>query len=137
VASWSISPQNFSHYHIYHILLHCRNSQNHWNIIRKNSSSFITVMDILQVLVRIDSSGLKAIHASQYYTERANLRRKYIKLSLWADLVNKIICTIKIRHTPTRYDNIDFRPLTTKITKMCKSWRFHRIKFHMYRPLLQ
>jgi hypothetical protein len=75
-------------------------------------------MDIRQVLVRIDSAGLKAIHASQYYTERVNLRRKYIKLSLGADLLNKIICTIKIRRAPTRYDNIDFRPLTTKKTKI-------------------
>jgi hypothetical protein len=39
-----------------------------------------------------DSSGFKATHASQYYTEK--LRRKYIKLSLAADALQQIICTM-------------------------------------------
>jgi hypothetical protein len=72
-------------------------------LLEKIISSFITLTDIRQVFVRIDSSGLKATHASQYYTERANLRRKYIKLSLGTDLLKQIICTIKIRHAPTRH----------------------------------
>jgi hypothetical protein len=89
-------------------------------LLEKIVSSFITLTDIRQVFVGIDSSGLKATHASQYYTERAKLRRrKYIKLSLGADLLKQIICAIKIRRAPTRHDNnIDFRPLITKITKI-------------------
>ena len=63
----------FLQYHIYYILLYCRNSQKepveHYQ--KKIVSSFITLTDIRQVFVRIDSSGLKATYASQYYTERA------------------------------------------------------------------
>src|SRR5438270_10631343 len=49
-------------------------------------SSFTILTKIGQLFVGIDSSGFKATHASQYYTERAKLtrRRKYIKLSLTA-----------------------------------------------------
>ena len=52
-------------------------------------SSFIVLTNIRQIFVGVDSSGFKATHASQYYTERAKLtrRRKYIKLSLTADVV--------------------------------------------------
>ena len=32
--------------------------------------------------------------------------RKYIKLSLAADVLQQIICTIKIRRAPTRHDSI-------------------------------
>ena len=46
-------------------------------------SSFIVLTNIRQIFVGVDSSGFKATHASQYYTERAELRRrKYIKVSL-------------------------------------------------------
>ena len=53
-------------------------------------------------------------HASQYYTEQTGLRRKYVKLSIGADVLPQIICTIKIRRAPTRHDNIDFRPIITR-----------------------
>ena len=61
---------------------------------------------------------IQSNHASQYYTERAKLRRKYIKLSLAADVLQQIICTIKIRRAPTRHDSIDFLPLITKISEL-------------------
>ena len=54
----------------------------------------------------------------RYYTERVKLRRKYIKLSLVADVLQQIICTIKIRRAPTRHDSIDFRPLITKTSEL-------------------
>jgi hypothetical protein len=59
----------------------------------------------------------------QYYTERAKLRRKWIKLSIGADLLLQIICTIKlsvsrIRRAPTRHDNIDFRPIITRTSNI-------------------
>ncbi|MGB8034452.1 MAG: hypothetical protein WCF03_11600 [Nitrososphaeraceae archaeon] len=73
-----------------------------------------------QLFIGIDSSGFKATHASQYYRERAKLtrRRKYIKLSLTADVVQQIICTIKIRRAPSRHDTIDFEPLITKTSEI-------------------
>jgi hypothetical protein len=84
-------------------------------ILERIISSFIILTNIRQIFVGVDSSGFKATHASQYYAERVKLRRKYIKLSLGADLLLKqIICTIKIRRAPTRHDSIDFRPLITK-----------------------
>ena len=64
-------------------------------------SSFIILTNIRQMFVGlVDSSGLKATHALQYYyTERAKLRRrrKYIKVSLGVDVLKQIICTVKIR----------------------------------------
>jgi hypothetical protein len=44
--------------------------------------------------------------------------RKYIKLSLAADILQQIICTIKIRRAPTRHDTIDFRPLIAKTSEI-------------------
>jgi len=81
-------------------------------------SSFIILSKIGQQFIGIDSSGFKATHASQYYTERVKLRRKYIKLSLAADVLQQINCTIKIRRAPTKHDSIDFRPLMTKISEL-------------------
>ena len=88
-------------------------------ILEKIISSFVIFTNIGQLFVGIDSSGFKATHASQYYTERAKLRRrKYIKLSLAAEVLQQIICTIKIRRAPTRHDNIDFGPLITKTSEI-------------------
>jgi hypothetical protein len=87
-------------------------------LLEKIISSFVILTKIGQLLVGIDSSGFKATHASQYYTERVKLRRKYIKLSLAADVLQQIICTIKIRRAPTRHDSVDFRPLITKISEL-------------------
>jgi len=84
-------------------------------------SSFIILTKIGQLFVGIDSSGFKATYTSQYYAERSKLtrRRKYIiKLSLTADVVQQIICTIKIRRAPTRHDTIDFQPLITDIRNL-------------------
>ncbi len=51
-------------------------------------SSFIDVTNIRQIFIGVDSSGFKATHASQYYTERTELRRrKYIKVSSGADVL--------------------------------------------------
>jgi len=45
-------------------------------------------------------------------------RRKYIKLSLAAEVLQQIICTIKIRCALTRHDNIDFGPLIIKTSEI-------------------
>jgi hypothetical protein len=67
--------------------------------------------------VGIDLTGFKIILASQYSTHRIGLRRKYAELSIGADVLQQIICTIKIRRAPTRHDNIDFRPIITRISE--------------------
>ena len=52
------------------------------------------------------------------YTERTGFRRKYAKLSIGADVLQQIICTIKIRRAPTRHDNKDFRPIITRTSNI-------------------
>jgi hypothetical protein len=64
-------------------------------------SSFIVLTTTKRIFLGIDSSGFKPTHASQYYTERSRLRKKWIKkLSVVGgdDMLKPIIiCTIKIR----------------------------------------
>ena len=50
-----------------------------------------------KIFAGIDSTGFKITHASQYYVERIGRSRKYAKLSIGADVLQQIICTIKIR----------------------------------------
>jgi hypothetical protein len=78
-------------------------------ILAKMISSFILSLDnIHRLFIGIDSSGFKVTNASQYHTDKARLRKKYLKLSLSAELLSQIICSIKIRRDPTRHDTIDF-----------------------------
>src|SRR5215212_3024758 len=58
-------------------------------ILEKIISSFIILIDIRQIFFGIDSSGFKAIRASQYYVEKTKLRRRrrYVKLSVGADIL--------------------------------------------------
>ena len=60
-------------------------------LLEKIISSFILLLtNIRKIFTGIDSTGFKITHASQYYTERTGLRRKYAKLSIGADvLLNK------------------------------------------------
>ena len=84
-------------------------------LLEKIISSFILLLtNIRKIFTGIDSTGFKITHASQYYTDRTGTRRKYAKLSIGADVLQQIICTIKIRRAPTRHDNIDFRRIITK-----------------------
>jgi transposase InsO family protein len=46
------------------------------------------------------------------------LRRKYAKLSIGADVLQQIICNIRIRRAPTRHDNIDFKPIITRTSNI-------------------
>ena len=89
------------------------------SLLEKIISSFIVISGTKHIFAGIDSTGFKKItHASQYYTERTGLRRKYAKLSIGADVLQQIICTIKIRRAPTRHDNIDFRPIITRTSNI-------------------
>jgi Transposase DDE domain len=87
-------------------------------ILEKIISSFMLLANIRKIFTGIDSTGFKITHASQYYTDRTGLRRKYAKLSIGADVLQQIICKIKIRRSPTKHDNIDFRPIVTRISNI-------------------
>ena len=88
-------------------------------ILAKIIASFIILTGTRHIFAGIDSTGFKLTHASEYYTERTKLRRrKYTKLSIGADLLQQIICNIKIRRAPTRHDNIDFKPVITKTSEI-------------------
>jgi len=77
-------------------------------------ASFIVLTDVKQIFLGTDASGFSPTHASRYYTERAELRRKYVKLSIGGDMLQQVICTIKVRRAPARHDNVDFRPLVER-----------------------
>lgn len=72
-------------------------------ILEKIISSFIILINIRQIFFGIDSSGFKAIRASQYYVEKTKLRRrrrrKYVKLSAreLIYITTDKICATKIR----------------------------------------
>jgi Transposase DDE domain len=89
------------------------------SILAKIIASFIILTGTRHIFAGIDSTGFKLTHASEYYTERAKLRRrKYTKLSIGADVLKQIICNIKVRRAPTRHDNIDFKPVITKTSEI-------------------
>ena len=92
-------------------------------ILQRMISSFIALflINVNHIFFGIDSSGFKSTHSSQYYTERARLRKrkKWIKLSIGADVLKQIICSIKIRRAPdARHDNIDFKPIITRTSEI-------------------
>ena len=88
-------------------------------MLGKIISSFIIFTNARHIFTGIDSTGFKITHASEYYTSRAKLRKKYAKLSIGADVLKQIICNVKVRRAPTtRHDNIDFAPIVTRISKI-------------------
>jgi hypothetical protein len=87
-------------------------------LLEKLISSFILFTGTRHIFTGIDATGFKITHASEYYTNRAKLRKKYAKLSIGADVLKQIICKVKVRRAPTRHDNIDFEPIVTRISKI-------------------
>ena len=88
--------------------------------MEKIISSFILLLDnIRKIFTGIDSTGFKSTHSSQYYAERTRLRKKWMKkLSIGADVLKEIICTIKIKRAPTKHDNIDFKSIITRTSEI-------------------
>ena len=89
-------------------------------MLGKIISSFILFTGTRHIFTGIDATGFKITYASEYYfTNRSKSRRKkYAKLSIGADVLQQIICFIKIRRAPTtRHDNIDFNRLYQKYQK--------------------
>jgi len=89
-------------------------------LLGKIISSFILFTGTRHIFAGIDSTGFKITYASEYYRKRETLRRrkKYAKLSIGADVLKQIICKIKIRRAPTKHDNIDFKPIVKRISKI-------------------
>jgi hypothetical protein len=87
-------------------------------MLGKIISSFILFTGTGHIFTGIDATGFKMTHASEYYTSRSQLRKKYVKLSIGADVLKQIICKVKIRRAPTKHDNIDFKPIVTRIAKI-------------------
>jgi hypothetical protein len=46
------------------------------------------------------------------------LRKKWIKLSIGADVLKQVISAIKIMRAPTRHDNVDFQPIITRTSEI-------------------
>lgn len=80
-------------------------------------ASFILLTRIRKLFVGIDSSGFRSSNASSYYTDRACVRKKYIKLSIGAELREQIACALKIRRAP-KHDTIDFKPILERVSSI-------------------
>ena len=87
-------------------------------MLGKIISSFIIFTGTRHIFTGIDATGFKITHASEYYTNRAKLRKKYAKLSIGVDVLKQIICKIKIRRAPAKHDNIDFKPIVKGISEL-------------------
>ena len=85
-------------------------------ILGKILSSCILFTNTNTIFAGIDSTGFKITNASSHYTNKINIRKKYAKLSIGADVLKQIICNLKIRRAPTRHDIVDFTPIITRIT---------------------
>ena len=88
-------------------------------ILGRIISSFILLLNnIRRLFVGIDSSGFKLSNASQYYTDKARLHKKYLKLSIGVEVLFQIVCSIKISRAPTRHDTIDFQPIVERTSEI-------------------
>jgi hypothetical protein len=90
-------------------------------LLERIISSFILLLNIRRLFIGIDSSGFEITNASQYYTDKAKVRKekkKYLKLSMGAEVLYQIMCTIEIRRAPTRHDTVDFQPIMIESSKV-------------------
>ena len=85
----------------------------HVGILQKILESFIISAKIKTAFAGIDATGFGHGQSSYYYTKRAKLRRKFVKLSAISDMKQQLVCAIKIRHRQ-RHDSIDLAPLLQK-----------------------
>ena len=86
-------------------------------ILLKMLESFVMYAKIRKIFAGIDSTGLSHGQASWYYTKRLKLRRKFVKISICADMRRQVICGIKIRHRQ-RHDSVDFVPLLEQSVRL-------------------
>lgn len=79
-------------------------------MLQRILESFVIHARIKSVFAGIDATGFGHGQSSYYYTKRAKLRRKFVKMSAISDMKEQLVCAIKIRHRQ-RHDGIDFVPL--------------------------
>ncbi|MDE1861487.1 MAG: IS5 family transposase [Thaumarchaeota archaeon] len=84
-------------------------------MLLKILESFLAYCQVSRMLAGMDATGLSHGQASYYYTKKFKLRRKFVKITICADLRQQIVCGIKIRHR-RRNDMYDFTPLLRKLT---------------------
>jgi len=80
-------------------------------------ASFIIVTRIRKLFVGIDASGFKSSNASSYYMDRSGMRKRYVKLSICAELKEQLVCSLKVRRSP-RHDTVDFRPVMERASNI-------------------
>ena len=91
LVGWSLLSKNF-YGPITHTILYTTlqkfASRITKTVLEKIIYSFILLHSniIRWLFIGIDSSGFKVTNASQYYIDKANLRKKYLKLSVSADI---------------------------------------------------
>jgi hypothetical protein len=93
------------------------------SLLEKIISFFIVISGTTHISLQeyIDSTGFKKDNSCftvLYRKNRIEKRRKYAKLSIGADVLQQIICNIRIRRDPTRHDNIDFKPIVERIANI-------------------
>ena len=86
-------------------------------ILYRIISSFIMLTRIRKMFVGIDASGFKTSNASSYYMDRSGMRKRYVKLSICAELRKQIVCSLKVRRSP-RHDTVDFIPVMERASSI-------------------
>ena len=83
----------------------------------KMLESFLAYCQIVRMLAGMDATGLSHGQASYYYTKKFKLRRKFVKMTILADLRRQLVCGVKIRHK-RRSDSVDFLPLLERLASL-------------------
>ena len=86
------------------------------NILYRIFSSFILLTKIRN-LFGVDASGFRSSNASSYYTDKIGNRKKYTKLSMDAEVRERIACSLKIRRAP-KHDTVDFKPIMERTSNI-------------------
>jgi hypothetical protein len=95
VVDGSLLPQNIYEVITYSTLYYLQKFTDRINgtsLLWKIISSFILFLNINRLFIGIDSSEFKTTNASQYYTYKAKIPKKYVKLSVSADVLFQLIC---------------------------------------------
>jgi hypothetical protein len=100
----------------HHTALQKAASRSKHGILLKKPESSVFYSGISRMLVEIDSTGLSHGRALYYCTKRYKLRRKFVKITICADMRGQIVCAIKIRHRRS-HDSMDFIPLLEQAAK--------------------
>jgi hypothetical protein len=90
-------------------------------ILAKIISSFIlSLIYVNRLFIGIDSSWFKVTNASHYYTDKAKLHNKYLKLSTGVEILSHIDSMFyqDKERAPTRHNTIDFQPIVERTSEI-------------------